>query len=370
MAAIWAGRPARLSNYGKESDDVGRRLMWCVLAAQLGAGIGHFPATQDGPPALHMQGSQRPPDLSHMTLADLINRLSDLESAEGGSHPDLIPVLERIANAYRKQGAYVEALAFVRRALDIALEAYGENDRETVILLDALGTLDCLAGENNAAIKNYELARSIVEKYLGKGAPIHALLLLHLGTAYLADGMFEEAEHALKETKPALVSAFGSASLEATTADKELGALYLKMGKYSKAEKALEEAFAIRSEWLSRRPDGMSEADVRVYMARVQVPLGALYTAIGRYGEAHHWLLGALQAFEENLGADHPEVEEALVNLAVLTAARGDTAEADSFQRRAESIHQQNLGISHFANVPLPQPIRRVHASANTGPDR
>lgn len=342
-------------------NDVGRHGMWCLLAIQFGAYIGFFPPAQDNQ-AAHIEWSKRPPDLTHMSLGDLEKRLSDLKSTEGRTHPDLIPVLLRIAKVYLEQGAFVVGIPLAQQALDIVRKVHGENTPEAVLSLDTLGTLEHLAGDNPAAIKNFELALAIVEKYLGTPRPMQALLLLHLGTAYLADGSLAQAEHALKRAKRVLVRAFGRGTVEATAAEKELGTLYLRLRENTKAEKELEEAFATRAEWLSRIPDDMSEADVRIYMAQVQVPLGALYTSVGRYEEANHWLLGALQAYEEILGRNRPELEEVLVNLAALAAAQGDLKSASSYQNRAESIHDRGSGLSHLNAVPLSQPIKPLVA--------
>jgi len=328
-----------------------------LLGALLAAGFSPLLAARDNqaivPPVL----SRRPPDLTQMTLDDLRSRLSFLESSKGRSDPELIPVLRAIVVAYRAQGAYAEAIPFEEQGLTLAQKALGENDPEVVLSLDALGTLDLLAGDDKAAIENFEHAQFIVEKYLGAPHPMQALLLLHLGSAYLSGGRLNDAERALKRARPALVSAFGPETLEATAAEQQLGTLYLRMGQFSKAQKELEDAFAIRMGWLSNWPDNMTEAGIRICMAQVQVPLGALYTAEGRYEEANYRLLGALQTFENILGRDRPELEEALVNLAALAAAQGDDASASAYQIRAERIHKQSLGISHLRSVPLPQAL-------------
>jgi tetratricopeptide (TPR) repeat protein len=337
-------------------------LVRCYLAAQLGVGIGTFAAAQGDATASHVQWSARRPDLTHMTLAGLRTRLSDLENTKGKQDPDLVPVLLAIAKSYREQGAYVTGLPFARRALEIARKVHGEYDVDVVLSLDLLGTLDLLAGDNKAAIENDQTARSLVKKYLGTGPAIQAVLLLHLGMAYLAGGRLEQAEAALKRARRALADTSGPDTPEATAAQKSLGELYLKRGEYAKAEKELIHVFAIHEEELSQSLDDAGEALARLNMAQVQIPLGALYTAVGRYDEASHWLLGALQCYEAQLGKNHPALEDVLVNLAALAQAQGNQAAADEYQKRAESIHEACLGIAHLAGVPLPQPLTPVTA--------
>jgi len=333
-------------------------LIVCLLAVQLAAGTSPSIGTQDAGTAAHVQWSTRPPDLPHMTLADLKTELSNLEDSKGKQNPDLVPVLWAIARAYQEKGAYLSGLPFAQRALQIAREVHGEYAPEVVLSQDLVGELDFLSGDSQAAVETEQSAQSIVERYLGTGAPIQAVLLLHLGNAYLASARLEEAEKALKKAKQALTNAFGPATTEATEAQKSLGELYLKQGRYAKAERELIHAFNFHEEELSQSLDDASETRARLKMGQVQIPLGALYTAIGRYGEANHWLLGALQCFETQLGRNHPALEEVLVNLAALEDARGNRAAADGYQKRAESIHRASLGIAHLSGVPLPQPLK------------
>jgi tetratricopeptide (TPR) repeat protein len=332
------------------------------LAAQLGLGIGSFAAVQENKTVPDVQSATRQQDQADKNLANLKKQLSDLETTKGKQHPDLLPVLKAIAKAYRVQGAYVTALPFTERGLQIAKTVYGENDLRVANELDALGTLDLVVGDTKGAIENYQLARPNVEKYLGAEHPLYAMLLVKVGAAYLADGRFEEAESASTNAKQILVKDFGPAAAEMTAAQEVLGELYLRKGEYSKAEKELVVALSIRSEGLSYRPSDMTEADVRLDMAPLQNLLGALYTAVGRYDEAGPVLNDALKAYEAKLGKNHPSLEEVLVNLAALAAAKGDPAAADVYRKRAESIHKENLGVAHLATVPLPQPFKAAPA--------
>ena len=333
-------------------------LIACLLAVQLAASTNSPAGTQEAGTAAQIQWSTRPPDLSHMTLADLKTELTSLEDTKGNRNPDLVPVLWAIARAYQEKGAYVTGLPFAQRALNIARQVHGEYAPEAVLSQDLVGELDLLSGNTEAAIETEQSAQSIVEKYLGTGAPIQAVLLLHLGIAYLEAGRLEDAGKALNKASHALASAFGPETLEATSAQVALGELYLERGRYSKAEKKLESALAVRLITLSELLDDADEPEVRLNIGRVQVPLGALYTVLGRYDEANHCLLGALQAYEARLGKSHPALEEVLVNLAALAAVEGDRAAADGYRKRAEKIHEEYLGISHLAGVPLPEPLK------------
>jgi tetratricopeptide (TPR) repeat protein len=326
----------------------------------VGPAGGLLAAAQENKTTRDAQSSTRQQDQTDKNLAGLKKKLSALETTKGKQHPDLMPVLDAICRAHREQGAYVTALPFAQQALEIERKVHGESDIAVAGALDFLGTFDLLAGDNKAAVENYQLARPIVEKNLGTEHPAYAMLLVHMGTAYLADGRIEAAESALQKAKQALVKGFGPAAQEVTAAQEILGDLYLKKGGYSRSEQELQYALAVRSEGLEFRPNDMTEADVLLYMAPLQNLLGALYTTVGLYDQAGPLLKDALKAYEAKLDKKHPLLEGVLVNLAALAEAKGDTVASDGYQKRAESIHKEHLGISHLATVPLPRPDKAV----------
>ncbi len=332
------------------------------LAAQLGLCLGPAALAQANKTAPEAQASTQQQEQSDKKLADLKQQLSDLESKKGKQDPDLIGVLDAIRKGYWERGFYVAALPFAQRAVDVARAAYGPNDLRVASELDGLGQLDRLAGDPKAAIENFQRMRPMVEKQLGMEHPLYAMLLVKTGAAYLADGRLEDAESAAGKGKQILVKAFGPAAGEVTAAQEVLGELYLRKGEYAKSEKELAVALAIRSEGLSYRPDDMTEADVRSGMAPLENLLGALYTAKGNYGKATPLLNDALKDFEAEVGKTHPVLEGVLVNLASLAAAKGDSAAAGAYRKRAESIHKENMGVALLPNVPLPQPVQAAPA--------
>ena len=88
-------------------------------------------------------------------------------------------------------------MPFAQRALEIARANYGELHPEVVRSLVLLGELEHLAGDNAAAIANLLGARSILQKAMSTQQAIYAIVLLELGTAYLADGSVWDAEKTL-----------------------------------------------------------------------------------------------------------------------------------------------------------------------------
>ena len=291
--------------------------------------------------------------------AALKAQLARAEAEKGNDHPDLIPILLGIAQAYREQGGYIPASQFAQRALAIAEKVHGSDDLQVAGVLDLLGTLYRLQGDSRRAQEYYERALPIVQKRLGSGHPAYAIMLNNLAKAYISTRKTEEAESTLHKAMQIVVDTFGPASAQATIIQETLGDLYLTTRKYSAAEQQLRYALTVRSEALVF---GESRKDALFHMAPIQNLLGALYTAFGLYDKAEPLLYDALKAYEANLDKEHTLLEGVLVNLAVLFDAEGKTTEAAAYRKRAEYIHEKNIGFSHSSTSPLPMQTKAVPA--------
>src|SRR5271157_282266 len=171
------------------------------LVSQLWLCLGLFAVAQESTTSPDAHGSTRQKDQSAKSLPDLKKELSQLEAANGKQNPDLIPVLEAICTAYEKEGAYVTALPFAQQALQIQRKIHGESDLAVAGALNDMGTFDRLAGDNQAAIEQYQLALPIVEKKVGTEHPAYAMVLMGMGASYLAEGKIEEAQSALEKAE-------------------------------------------------------------------------------------------------------------------------------------------------------------------------
>lgn len=291
--------------------------------------------------------------------AALKTQLSQAEAEKGNNHPDLIPILLGVAQAYREQGGYIPASQFAQRALAITEKVHGSDNLQVAGVLDLLGTLYRLQGDSRHAHEYYERALPMVEKRLGSGHPSYAMLLNNLAKVYISTRKTEEAESTLQKAMQIIVDTFGPASAQATIIQETLGELYLTTGKYSAAEQQLRYALTVRSEALEF---GESRKDALFRMAPIQNLLGALYTVFGLYDKAEPLLHDALKAYEAKLGKEHTLLEGVLVNLAVLFDAEGKTTEAAAYRKRAEYIHEKNIGFSHTSTSLLPKPTEAVPA--------
>jgi tetratricopeptide (TPR) repeat protein len=74
--------------------------------------------------------------------------------------------------------------------------------------------------------------------------------------------------------------------------------------------------------------------------------LATLYHERGEYAKAELRYQRALTIWEKAFGPDHPDVAESLNDIAVFFMAKDDTAQAITFQSRANAIRERNLKLN------------------------
>jgi len=294
------------------------------------------------------------------SLADLKRDLETAENLKGSEHPDLIPILQSIAKARREVGAYVPALESVRRAQAIADKTPGEDELTIAGNLDLMGTLELSAGDSVSALKHYEQAWTILQKKVAADNPANVMMQTRTGAALLELGKLTEAESALEKSLGRATELYGLASEEVIPIELLLGEVYLREGKYSRAEQQFTSALAARSESVSIQAAAgkITHADAEIMLAPIRTLLGALYTVAGARDEAGPLLVDALKAYEVKLGPNDEALEKVLVNLGALAQTRGNARAAAEYQKRAAQIHTATTGFAHLPGVPLPEAVR------------
>jgi len=304
---------------------------------------------------------------SKRSLADLKRDLETAENLKGSEHHDLIPILQNIAKARREVGAYVPALESVRRAQAIADKTPGEDELTIAGNLDLMGTLELSAGDSGSALKHYEQAWAILQKKVASDNPANAMMQTRTGAALLELGKLPEAESALEKSLGRTTEMYGLASEEVIPIELLLGEVYLREGKYSRAEQQLASALAARSDSVSIQVAAgkITHADAEIMLSPIRNLLGALYTVAGAWDDAGPLLVDALKAWEVKLGPNDEALEKVLVNLAALARARGNAGSAAEYQKRAAQIHAATIGFAHLPGVPLPEAVRAPAITAN-----
>ena len=152
-----------------------------------------------------------------LKIANMCDKRGDKEKAESGysfclqnlqkhlavdsENVDVLQLLglgsEWYAAMLFSQSRYAEALSYLTRAYDISLKINGEEHEQTVILLNDMGTVNCMVKEYDQAIQYLSKAIEIGKKLpdmLDLGS-IH----VNLGNTLILKGLYEEAEKCCNE---------------------------------------------------------------------------------------------------------------------------------------------------------------------------
>src|SRR5712692_1109049 len=203
------------------------------------------------------------------TVARLTSALAAGEAHDGRTSPYLLPVIEELAQAQLRDGALGEAAALRRRALDIAVAAFGCDSAS--------------AAEAMAALALTDIDR---RRYLD-GEPLLIVAERLLATRVNAD-------------HPVMATIFAG-----------LARIALARGEAKPAEAWARQAVAIAR----HNPHGRSAEPLRT--------LGAALTAEENYEEAEQVLGEALAQDKQHHGADGIDTARSLSQLAHLLLRRG-----------------------------------------------
>ena len=301
------------------------------------------------------------------TITGLMRALTVAEGRSGAASPHLLPLLERLAGAQVDGGALTEATASRRRALKIAVAAYGSASPNAANAMVALADLDILQhryldaepllivasdvlatrlGADNpavaaplAALARIALARGEVSLAETRAGQANAIALRSpamrsseplraLGAVYAVEQRFAEGEQVLK-TALARDRKAGETSLETARSLAQLANLLLRAQRFDEALPLIEQAIAV---------DQSRLGPTHPQIADDFADLGLVYAGLGRDGEAAQALTYAVELLNRGAGKDTSRVAYAELELANVLRRLGQTEDADAAFKDAKRI--------------------------------
>ncbi|HYM71406.1 MAG TPA: tetratricopeptide repeat protein [Stellaceae bacterium] len=294
--------------------------------------------------------------------------LAVAESRSGAASPHLLPLLERLAGAQVDGGALSDATASRRRALKIAVSAYGSTSTNAANAMIALAELDILQhryvdaeplliaatdvlsmrlGDNNPAMSaplaalarialargEVSLARSRADRanaVAARGAALRSSEPLRvLGATYAAEERFDEGERALRLALARDRRKTGDASSETARSLAQLANLLLRAQRFGEALPLIEQAIAI---------DQAHLGETHPLIADDFADLGLTYVGLGRDTDAAAALTYAITLLNRGAGRGTSRVAYAELELAGVLRRLGQTEDADAAFKDAKSI--------------------------------
>jgi tetratricopeptide (TPR) repeat protein len=299
-----------------------------------------------------------------------LNRTLAIEEARSGAvSPHLLPLLDRLAGAQFDDGALADAAASRRRALKIALRAYGGDSINAAnamvtlaeveilqhrytdaepLLTAAFPILEAKQGADNvalapplAALARVALARGDVPAAEGWANRANAVIARHhpatsateplrvLGAVYAEEQRFADGERVLRSALARDRQVHGAAGLETARSLAQLANLLLRAGRYDEALPMIEQATAIDQERLG---------PAHPLIADDFADLGLVYAGLGRDDSAATALYFAIDVLDRGAGQETSRVAYAELDLSTVLRRLGQTEDADAAFKDAKRI--------------------------------
>ncbi len=293
-------------------------------------------------------------------VARLTRALAAEEADDGPTSPYLLPLIEELARAHLRGGALGDARALRRRALDIAIAAFGCDSPSAAEAMAALAMLDIDQRRYLDGEPLLTAAERVLSIRVDPDHPAMAMVFTGLARIALARG---DTGPALTWARQAVAIAAHNPHNRSAEPLRVLGAVLTAEESYGEAGQVLDEALA-----QDRRQHGADGGDTARSLAQLAhlrwrqgraedaLPLleeavaidqhrlgsthpfiaddlhdlGLVYDALRRPDEARKAFLAAIGVLERGAGRDTPRLAYAELELARLYREQGETAAADA----------------------------------------
>lgn len=260
------------------------------------------------------------------------------EKILGAEHPDVAISLNNLAELYRIQGRYTDAMLLLKRALRIREKILGADHPDMANSLNSLAALYQSQGQYSDAKPLYQRALMIQEKTLGPDHTDVATTLNNLAALYFTQGQYSDAEPLYQRALSVREKALGAEHPNVAISLNNLAEIYRAQDRYVDAMLLYKRSLKIQEKRL-----GTEHPDV----ANSLNNLALLYDTLTDYTNAELLLQRSLKIREKALGAEHPDVAISLNNLAMLYSEHEKLDLAEELSSRAVVIAEKSLGPCH-----------------------
>ncbi len=236
----------------------------------------------------------------------LTRALAAEEQRNGPASPYLLPLLEQLAQLRFREGDLGEAAAMRRRALSIAIGAFGSDSASAAEAMTALAAIEIDRGRYLDAEPLLTAAANVL---FGRLEPDHpAIVAVLVGRARVASAR-GDVEPALEWARRAAAAADKNPHSRSTAAQRALGAALTAAARFAEGEALLQEAL---------RRDREKHGSNSTAVARSLSQLANLYLRQQRFADALPLMEEATAIDQALLGATHPFIGDDLFDLGLV----------------------------------------------------
>lgn len=245
-----------------------------------------------------------------------------------GDGPATATALDNFGVFYSSMGDNKNAIDFFNEALEIRLEAFGEESPDVALSYGNLGTCYIDLGKISEGVDYLERSIRIYKKIYGESLDYAGFLGSYAGGLELA-GKYEEGLK-YKLTALKIISHYcGEYHTKTAEAYNNLSITYQEMGEYFEAERALSKAVDIMRNVF----DADSPAKA-IYIEN----LSTLYYRRGRYDLALPLAEEVYEMRKRLYKSDHPDLISSFTTFANIYYNKGEFKEAQVYQDSADAM--------------------------------
>ena len=264
------------------------------------------------------------------TSAALARSLAAEEQRLGPANPNLLRILAPLAQLRFEDADIAGATALRRRALKIAIAAYGNSSVPAAEAMAALGRLYIDLRRYLDAEPLAIAADDVLSSKLGAEGAAKAAVLADRARIALARG---ELSHAQKWAAAAVAADAKIGKAPHGDRLRVLGAAFAAQGRFADSERLLRQALAVD------RPAGD-----RLATARDLAQLAKAYIRQKRFSEALPLIEEATLIDQQRLGATHPLIAEDFHDIGLIYLADNRAANAARAFRNAIRVLNRGAG--------------------------
>lgn len=243
-------------------------------------------------------------------------------------HKDAVRCRANLGRVCYGQYNFSEAEVWFKEALELQT-ALGGTDPQMIRLLSWLASTYRELGKYDGAVESYGKMLSLYDLQGDETTPDAIETLIELAQVHLDNRAPAESDNNVREALRRAGGVYGSDRGKSAAVLVDVAEFYARNSNYDRAEKYFLEGVEI----LQARED-RDNGDFR----RALSGLGDLYVEAQRYEQAERRLLAVLRMDEEHYGSTSTEIMRDLRRLAECYEQQGDIARAASFYRRIAEI--------------------------------
>jgi hypothetical protein len=251
----------------------------------------------------------------------------------GENNPETLSMMNDLAMLYQRQGRYAESESLEAKAIETRRRLLGEQDPRLLVEMGNLAFLYMNEGKFAQAAKLLTNVLKVQQGVNGETHPDTLFTMINMGMLYRSEGKYAQAEPIVAKVVQARTRMLGAEHPDTLASMSILAQVYQGESRYAEAESLFTKVLDVR-----RRVLGEQHFSTLVSMNF----LADLYRTEGRDTQAEALYSQVLEGRRRVLGPEHPDTTRILAVLGQMRLEKGLYAEAEPLLR--EALIEQEKG--------------------------